>query len=85
MLRPLMLRHVGRRLQHLVLADARLTDLAALSGFHSEDDILVGVVNESFEDLNPDEDTPNLCSTSCTNTFTTFPSSEPNGHLESCD
>ncbi len=32
MRRPLLLRHVGRRLQHLVLADARLTDLAALTG-----------------------------------------------------
>ena len=34
MRRPLLLRHVGRRLQHLVLADARLTDVAALAGAH---------------------------------------------------
>ena len=32
MRRPMLLRHVGQRLQHLVLADAQLKDLSALSG-----------------------------------------------------
>ena len=31
-LRPKMLAHVGQQLQHLVLADATLRDLSALSG-----------------------------------------------------
>ena len=32
MRRPMLLRHLGQQLQHLVVADAKLTDLAALAG-----------------------------------------------------
>lgn len=34
-LRPKMLAHVGQQLQHLVLADATLRDLSALSGIRA--------------------------------------------------
>ena len=41
-MRPKMLAHVGQQLQHLVLADATLRDLSALSG-HKDSFILTGL------------------------------------------